>query len=160
MTTFDALFGGVLVLILFVVAAWTIRLQLRRLHETALDDQSEEIEHIRRRAGRRLVCGLLMALLGVMLAGALFFLEAPAQELADQGPIVAEKPENRPFARLYGWYWASFLLLLMTMVLLAGWDFLVEWRYGRGQMRRLQEERRAMVARETELMRQQKRRTL
>lgn len=160
MTIFQAVFGGILVLILLLVATWSIRLQVLRLRETALGDHNEEIEHIRRRAGRRLVCGYLMALLGVMLAGALFFLEAPAQDLAEQGPIAAAAAEHRPFARLYGWFWVSFLLFLMTLVLLAGWDFLVEWRYGRNQMRQLQEERRAMVARESELLRQQKRRTL
>jgi len=44
---------------------------------------------------------------GHQLAGALLFLEAPAQELADladEGQPVAD----RALARLYGWYWVSF----------------------------------------------------
>lgn len=149
MTIVQAVFGGLLVLVLLAAAAWTVVRQ-RTLLAEARSSAGGEAVHLRRRAWRRLACGLLMAVLGVMLAAALLFLEAPAEALK---PLAAEDPETRGFVRLYGWFWVIFLVLLMALVLLAGVDRWAVWHHGRRQMKQLQQERRDMIARETAQLR-------
>jgi hypothetical protein len=149
MTIIQAVFGGLLVLVLLAAASWTVVRQRALLAEARSSADGEAV-HLRHRAWRRLTCGLLMAVLGVMLAGALLFLEAPAEEL---GPLAEEDPESRGFVRLYLWYWVIFLMLLMALVLVAGVDRWAVWRHGRQEMKKLQQERRDMIARETAQMR-------
>jgi MFS family permease len=138
-------------------AGWTLVRQRALLAELARAE-GEEKKHLRGQAWRRLACGILMALLGVMLAGALLFLEAPAEELgeklANQGPVT--EPEDRGFARFYGWYWVTFLLLMLALVVLAGVDLWAVWRNGLRQLKQLQQERRDMIAHEATHLRQRR----
>src|SRR5262249_57549002 len=101
-----------------------------------------------------------MVLLAVLLVGAMLFLEVPAQRLADrvdeEGPEAAEGPEQKDFIRLYGYYWIGFLLLLLFLVVLAGIDLWAVRRFGLRQLRRLQDDRPAMIARQTPLMRERR----
>jgi hypothetical protein len=156
-TLSQAISGGLLVLVLLASAGWTLVRQRALLAELAIAE-GEEKQHLRRQAQRRLACGILMVLLGLMLAGALLFLEAPADalgaKLANQGPVT--EPEDRGFARLYGWYWVAFLLLMLALVILAGIDLWAVWRHGLRQLRQLQQDRRDMIAHEAIHLRQRR----
>jgi hypothetical protein len=119
---------------------------------------AEEALYQRRRAWRRLAgCGLMLLLAG-LLAGALVYLEAPAQRLADQGVPSADAftPRERDFVRLYGGYWIAFLLLLMAVVFLAAFDLWSTRRWGLRQHRKLQADRRAMIERQVTRLRQER----
>jgi hypothetical protein len=152
-------FGVVLVLLLLGLAsfsAWRAVPVLRRAGEV----QGEEGVFQRRQAWRRLASSVLMLLLAVLLVGALLFLEGPAQQLADrvdaEGPQAAEGPEQKAFGNFYGYYWLVFLLLLLGLVLLAGFDLWAVRRFGRRALRRIQDDRRAMIARQSALLRQRR----
>jgi hypothetical protein len=159
------IFGAVLVLVLLSTAVfYTVRqiLALRRLR-AAEEMPLEERAYLQSRARRRLVTSLLMFLLGVMLAGALVYLEGPAHQLAqtqaakrEQGDKTPLDPEQRIFARYYTSFWILFLLVLMTIVFLAALDFWATRRYGLRQHRKLIADRRAMIEREASRLRQER----
>jgi uncharacterized BrkB/YihY/UPF0761 family membrane protein len=157
MTLSQAISGGLLIVVLLLAAAWTLVRQRAALADLARTE-GDEHQYLRRQAWRRLACGLLLAVLGVMLAGAMLFLEAPAEalgeKLANNGPVT--EPEDRGFARLYGWYWVTFLVLMLALVVLAGFDMWSVWRHGLQQWKQLQQERRDMIARETAQLRQRR----
>jgi hypothetical protein len=158
-TLAQALFGGVLVLLLLAVGAVAGWKQVKLLHGLSATQPAEDRSHLRHRAWRRLACGVLMIVLAGLLAGALLWLEGPAQKLrellkeASHEEVFAD-PEKRSFARFYGWYWVGFLFLLLLLLILAACDLWAVRRYGRKQMRRLQQDRRDMIARQTALLRQ------
>ena len=158
MTVPQIVFGSSLVVILLGVPAYYIRKQLQTLRKTAgsAEAHSSEGVYLRRQAWRRLVCSGLMVLLAVLLAGALLYLEGPAQQLADQGADVAEAPENRAFVNFYSYYWIVFLLVLLALVVLAGIDFWAVRRFGLRELKRIQDDRRAMIARQSALLRQKR----
>lgn len=158
MTPTQIVFGGSLVVTLLGLAAYYARKQIRVLRTTAGSVQAHNSEgvYLRRQAWRRLVCSGLMVLLAVLLTGALLYLEGPAQRLADRGPEAAEAPEQRAFVNFYSYYWIVFLLTLLVLVVLAGIDFWAVRRFGLRELKRLQDERRAMIARQSALLRQQR----
>ncbi len=160
------LFGAVLVVaLLFVAVFYTVRqiLSLRRLRE-AEEMQLEERAYLHSRARRRLVTSLLMFLLGGMLLVDLLFLEVPAQQLADhqrerieqEGDAPPLNAEQRSFARVYGWFFISFLLVLMIVVFMAALDYWATRRYGLRQHRKIIDDRRAMLEREISRLRQER----
>ena len=159
------LFGAVLVLVLlFTAILYTVRqiLALKRLR--AAEEMSlEERAYLRSRAWRRLVMSILLFLLGVMLASALIYLEAPAQQLADERAAKQQQddstplnPEQRGFARFYLGFWIVFLLILMAVVFLSAWDYWATRRYALRQHRKISDDRRAMIEREIARVRQQR----
>lgn len=156
MPVLQIVFGVALVLGLLAVAGATAWRQLVVLRNAR--DDGEEGRHERGRAVRRLIGSVVMLLLALMLLAAMIFLEEPMQKLVALGPIETDKPEYKEFKRLYGWFWVSFLLLLLVLLAVAAVDLWIVRRYGRRQMRRLQEERRAMVELQTERLRQERRR--
>lgn len=159
------LFGAILVVVLLSVAVlYIVRqvLALRRLRTTEEMPLEERI-YLHGRARRRLVTSLLLLLLGGMLLVDLLYLEVPAQQLADQreksqqqndSPSLNE--EQRSFARVYGWFFVLFLLVLMIVVFLAGLDYWATRRYGLRQHRKLLDDRRAMIEREVSRLRQER----
>jgi hypothetical protein len=159
------IFGVALVLVLLSVAILYIVRQivaLRRLRATE-EMALEEREYLHGRARRRLVTSLLLFLLGIMLAGALVYLEAPAQRLAEeqaakeqQGDKTPLAPEKREFAQFYAWFWILFLLILMAVVFLAALDYWTTRRYGIHQHRKIIDDRRAMIEREVSRLRQER----
>lgn len=160
------IFGVVLILVLFFTAIlYTVRQvqDLRRLR-AAEEMPLEERDYSRRRARRRLIMSLLLFLLGVLLAGALLYLEGPAHELAEeraalrqqQGDAPPLSPEQRHLARLYLSFWIVFLLLLMAVVFLAALDYWATRRYARNQHRKISDDRRAMIEREIARVRQER----
>jgi hypothetical protein len=159
------IFGVVLVLVLLSVASlYIVRqiLALRRLRSTE-EMALEERAYLHGRARRRLVTSLLLLLLGLMLAGALISLEAPAHRLAQEqaakereGDTTPLAPEKRKFAQFYGWFWILFLLILMAVVFLAALDYWATRRYGIRQHRKIIDDRRAMIEREVSRLRQER----
>jgi hypothetical protein len=160
------LFGAVLVaVLLFVAIFYTVRqvIALRRLR-AAEEMPLEEHAYLHSRARRRLVTSLLMFLLGGMLVIDLLFLEVPAQQLADHqreriqqvGDVPPLNEEQLSFARVYGWFFVLFLLLLMIVVFMAALDYWATRRYGLRQHRKIIDDRRAMIEREISRLRQQR----
>ena len=159
------IFGAVLVLvllgtsILYIVRQIVALRRLRAAEEMALDERA----YLHSRARRRIVTSILLLLLGVMLAGALVYLEAPAQRLADeqaakeqQGDKTPLDAEQKLFARLYTSFWILFLLVLMAVIFLAALDFWATRRYGLHQHRKIVADRRAMIERELSRLRQER----
>lgn len=159
------IFGAILVMVLlFVAVLYIVRqvLALRRLRTTE-EMALEERLYLHGRARRRLVTSLLLLLLGGMLSVDLLFLEVPAQQLADQRAKLQQQSdsppfneEQRSFARVYGWFFVLFLLVLMIVVFLAGLDYWATRRYGLRQHRKLLDDRRAMIEREVSRLRQER----
>jgi uncharacterized membrane protein YjgN (DUF898 family) len=159
------IFGVVLVLVLLSVAILYIVRQviaLRRLR-TAEEMALEERGYLHGRARRRLITSLLLFLLGIMLASALVYLEAPAQRLAEEQAVKEQQgdktplaPEKWEFAQFYAWFWILFLLILMAVVFLAALDYWATRRYGIRQHRKIVDDRRAMIEREVSRLRQER----
>jgi hypothetical protein len=159
----QVVFGVLLVvglLALAVVVGWRQVLALRRLRgESNLPP--EDLRYERGKAWRRLVSSVLTLVLAGLLAGALVYLEGPAQRVADEraasGDLNKELPaELKPFARLYGYTWIALLLVLMVWVLLAGVDLWATRRWGLRQQRKLQADRRAMIQRQAARLRRER----
>jgi hypothetical protein len=159
------IFGAVLVLVLlgtsllYIVRQIVALRRLRAAEEMALEERA----YLHSRARRRIVTSILLFLLGVMLAGALVYLEVPAQRLADeqaakeqQGDTTPLTSESRLFAQIYLWFWVLFLLVLMAVVLLAALDYWATGRYALRQHRKIVADRRAMIEREVSRLRQER----
>jgi len=161
----QVVFGSALCLGLLAVAGAFLWFQARVLHRLA-DEVTltpNEVAFQRRAAYRRIAAGLLMFVLAVLLAGAMVFLEGPAQALADwfdAFPDPEKRPpltdEQRDFARRYGTYWLVILGLLFALLVIGAWDYLATRRFMRREQRRIREDRKAMIAREADRMRRER----
>ncbi|MGH7169164.1 MAG: hypothetical protein ACRELG_02660, partial [Gemmataceae bacterium] len=159
------IFGAVLVLVLLCTSILYITRQivaLRRLR-AAEEMALEERAYLHSRARRRIVSSILLLLLGVMLAGALVYLETPAQQRADeemakkqQGDTTPPTPEKQGFDQFYLWFWFLFLLVLMVVIFLVALDYWATRRYGLRQYRKIAADRRAMIEREVSRLRQER----
>lgn len=150
------IFGVGLVALMLGVAGfqlWRQLTQFRALRDGEILDDDER-HYLRRRVWRRLGANVLLAVLAVLLAGALLFLEVPAQRLADERPADPPTPDQRGFLRLYGYFWIVFLLVLLTLLVLAALDFWATRRHGAEQFRRLQADRRTMIESQMERLRE------
>ncbi|MHB1422439.1 MAG: hypothetical protein ACYC3I_04420 [Gemmataceae bacterium] len=159
------IFGVVLVFVLLSVAVLYIARQIVSLRRLGAAEEMplEEHAYLHSRARRRLFSSLLLFLLGVMLAGALIYLENPAQQLADkqaakekQGDTTPLAAEQRQFAQFYGYFWIIFLLILMVVIFLAALDYWATRRFALGQRRKIIDDRRAMIEREVARLRQER----
>jgi fucose permease len=157
MTLAQILFGVGLVLVLLFVAGFVAYRQVLLLRGLGLAGgaATDEVKHLRHRAWRRLVSCGLMAILAILLFVALVFLEVPAWKYAFERQE-GEDSAARDFFRFYGWYWLGFLCILLLLLFLAGVDLWAVRRYGRRQMRRLQDEQRALLAEQAALLRRQR----
>src|SRR5262249_46207062 len=115
--------------------------------------------YLRNQAWLRLANSGLMVALAVLLALS-FLVEKPAQALIDEGDAAiarGEEPDNSPehrlFVKYYGAFWLSVLLLLLGMVGIALYDMLAIRRFGQRHYRKIQEDRRAMIARQVARLR-------
>jgi hypothetical protein len=155
--------GTALAVVLFGVAGFTLWLQmrtLRQLPQRQLPD--EEMRYLRWQAWRRLATSGLLLLLAILFVIALAFQGNPAQQLADEQAAAREAgeelpltPEQKRFARIWGWNWIAILLALFLIVLLVAIDFWSIRRYGLRERRKLNEDRRAMMQRQLHRMRQE-----
>jgi hypothetical protein len=159
----QVVFGVLLVvglLALAVVVGWWQVRALRRLRgNTTLPP--DDLRYERGKAWRRLLSSVLTLVLAGLLAGALVYLEGPAQHLADERADAGETGEElpaelKPFARLYGYTWLVVLLVLMLWVVLAGVDLWATRRWGLRQQRKLQADRRAMIERQAARLRSER----
>jgi hypothetical protein len=158
-------FGVVLVVALVALAAFYAVRQVRTLRRLRTADPSAaETGYRRTQARRRLASSALLLVLAGLLAGALGFLEGPAQRLADrraaQRQETGEEPrataEEQTFFRLYSAYWVVFLLVLLAVVVLAFLDLLSTRRFGREEHRKLREDRRSMIEHHAARLRQER----
>lgn len=148
MSAGELIFGSSIVVLLLAVAVFTILGQIANLRALATSSEEDDTRHhLRARARRRIVCSILMVVLGAMMTGALVFLEAPANELEKQGVVAAGAEEHEGFRRLYVWFWFVFLLLLLALLGVVLVDILAIRRHARVEMRRIQDARRDYLAR-------------
>jgi hypothetical protein len=126
---------------------------LRKLRrEEALPD--EERRHERRQAWRRLVSCALLLVMATLLLGLQFY-AAPAQRLADE-PDLDWTAQQKVFLRAYFGSYIALLLLLLVVLALAAVDLWATRRFGLRQYRKLSEDRRAMIRRQAERIRQER----
>lgn len=158
----EIVFGVVLLVVLLAVALYFGAVQLLHLRAVAArtDLPDEERRHERSRAWRRLVMtGLLLVLAGLF--AFLLLYEPAAQRLADErermdaaaAPI---HPTEEPFLRVWAGSWMVLLMVLLAVVVLAGVDLWLIRRHGLRQYRKLQDDRRAMIARQVTRMRRER----
>jgi ABC-type Fe3+ transport system permease subunit len=157
------IFGTLLVLLLVLLAGyfgWQQLQSLRRLRTQSLPDDESNWE--RRKAYRRLISCALLLVMAALLGGLLVFYEPTAERLAEErknfavGEAPPFTPEEKVFLRVYYGMWIGFLLALLAVVLLAGMDLWATRRYGLSQYRKLQADRRAMIERQANRMRQER----
>jgi hypothetical protein len=84
----------------------------------------------------------------VIVASRVASLDAPAVPLLT--------PDERFFLRIYGGAWIGILLALLALVLLAAVDVWSTRRYGLRAQRKIQDDRRAMIARQVARLRQER----
>jgi hypothetical protein len=156
--------GALLVVLLVGVSGFFLGRQIQTLRDLPrLPIPEEEERRLRRQTYRRLVCSSLLLILGFLLATALLFLEGPAQQLADERDALTaagQKMElteaQRDFARLWGGFWVVFLILLMTVVFLAGFDLWATRRHALREQRKIQADRRAMLEQQISRLRHER----
>jgi hypothetical protein len=159
------LFGALLVAALLGVAgyySWR-QVQALRLLRQAPNLPADEARYSRYQIARRLVGCILMVVLAGLLAGVMIYLEGPAQQLAEErgaahaaGQDPDFTPEEKNFVRLWGGLWIAILLVLLAVVLLAGYELWAVRRYGLREHRKIQADRRAMIARQVARLRQER----
>jgi hypothetical protein len=148
MLSSEAIFGGLLVVVLSAAAcvfAWAQRNTLRR----AVHLPEAERRFERRRAIRRLVGCTLMLLMAGLIVFQYLLWEYCLKLLA---PPIA--PENRIYYRLWGYSWVVILVALLSALFLAAYDALANRSHLLSQYGRMAEERRAMVQRQAERLRE------
>jgi H+/gluconate symporter-like permease len=141
--------------------AWRQWQALRRLRaDAALDDEEHAFQ--RNQAWRRLTGAVLLLLIAAVFVGVLLF-EVPAARLVRVGEINVEQQEQRQFnepekefVRLWGGSVIVLLLLILGLIGIAGYEMFAIRRYSLHHMRRIQDERRAMIARETARLRRER----
>ncbi len=159
----EALFGSLLVVTLIGFGVWLASRQgrrLRQLKQLALPE--DEMRWERQKAWRRLISAGLLGLIAVLLVGQLLWWEPASQQLLDEREEL--HPEQRPpftseqkeLLHLWGGTWLAILLLLLAVVILAGIDLWATRLYGLREYRKLQADRRAMIQRQTNRLRQER----
>jgi hypothetical protein len=160
----QTIFGVTLVIALFSLAAYTGRKQWRVLTEANADItlSPEDRVYYRKQARRRLICAVLMILLGALLIAS-FFMEGRAEELATAMQQARERGEPRDltpaehtFSQVYGSVWIAALLLLFWLIGLAGIDYLAIRQYGKRHYKLIQDERREMIREELKRYRRER----
>jgi hypothetical protein len=158
----EIVFSVLLVVGLVALAVYFGRRELaalRRLRGETLPDEEHRYE--RRKALRRLVSCALMLVLAALLVGLLVY-GTEAQELAqeregfDAEDAPAFTPQQKLFLRVWGGMWIAFLVLLLVVLALAAVDLWATRVYGLRQYRKLSEDRRAMIQRQANRIRQER----
>jgi hypothetical protein len=158
-------FGSALAVTMVALAVFYGARQVRALRRLRQADPSAAETRYRRTQARvRLASSALILVLAGLLGGALAFLEGRAERLANERVAARQEagqdppatPEERAFFRLYSTYWAGILLVLLAVLVLAFVDLWSTRRFGRAEHRKLQADRRAMIARQVERLRQER----
>ncbi len=152
-TTSQYVFGILLIVILVSMGSFFAWRQGRTLVglKSRNDLTPEDRRFTRNQAWRRLVCSVLLVILAGLLA-AHFSLEGRANKLVALGEANAERgekreltPEEKEFFNLYSNYWLVTLLVLLSVITLAGVDLVALRRYGRRHYQQIQADRREMI---------------
>ena len=153
-------FGSVLVGVLLLLSVYYGRRQfvaLRRLRNETLP--GEESRHERAKAVRRLVACGVQLILGLLLAGILLWLEPETQRIIDgfKGEADPEYTDaQKQLLRVWGGAWVAVLVLLVIVVGFAAVDLWSTRGHALRQFRKLQADRRAMIARQTGRLREER----
>jgi flagellar biosynthesis/type III secretory pathway M-ring protein FliF/YscJ len=151
--------AGLLALALYF--GWRQIVSLRRLRTAdALPDEERHFE--RRKARLRLVSCALLLLMAGLLVGLQFYDAGRVQDLADKRERLGqEEPlpltdQQKFFIKAYFGTWVALLIVLMIVLILAAMDLWATRRFGLRQYRKLSEDRRAMIQRQANRMRQER----
>jgi MFS family permease len=150
-------------LLVGLYSAWQQIRGLRHLRERKLVP-SDEAAYLRGRHRRRLVVGVLLVLIGGLIAGAfLSGMEARADELGEKKPTDAngEKKEmtdeEKQFVWRWGLYWIAVVLpLTFALIGLAIADGLASRRYWLKLYREMRDEHNSQLRRDLAVYMQQK----
>jgi hypothetical protein len=146
-------------LALAVYFGWRQIVSLRQMPLMPMSDDERRYE--RRKAWRRLVSCALMLLMAGLLIGLQFY-AGRAQELADERAQLERDndpeltPQEKVFVRIYAGSWIAVMLLLLVVLTLAGLDLWATRLYGLRQYRKISEDRRAMIQRQVNRLRQER----
>jgi hypothetical protein len=155
------------VLIIFVTAAlggyyaWRQWQTLQRLRGDAAMPDDERLFQ-RNQAWRRLAGAVLLLLIAGLFIG-IFFFEGPTTKLEQEGEANVAHHEQRPLSGLelefllyYIGHVIVLLLLVLGLIAIAGYELFAIRRYSVHHMRRIQDERREMIATETARLRRER----
>lgn len=125
---------------------------------------TDEANYLRGRHRRRMTCGSVMVVIGLMIAGAyLSGMEAKAsagRKAFNQVPVAEggeqATPEEKRFFRFWSWYWIVVVSLLGVLVFVATTDAWATRKFGLTILRELRDEHKARLARDLAVFRQQK----
>lgn len=154
--------AGLLVLLGTVTGLFQLR-GLRLLHARQ-HVPSDEYGYLRARHRRRLLTGVLLAVVGGMIGGAyLAGMEERVDELGEKKPVAdpdAPKPQltddQKALLRFWGGYWIVVVILVFVILGLALADALATRRYAMGQYHIIREDHEAKLRRDLAVYRQQK----
>src|SRR5262245_31484145 len=162
--TGQIVFGILIIIVTAAVGGYYVFRQwqtLRRLRGDRLLPDEERIFQ-RNQAWRRLAGAVLLLLIAGLFVG-VFYFEGTASQLVQQGEEARKNNEHLhpdstqlDFLRLYDSYVIVLLLLLLGLIAIAGYEMFAIRRYSVRHLRRIQDERRAMIARETARLRQER----
>jgi hypothetical protein len=144
----EAIFGGVLVVGLVAAAAvfaWAQRAALSRA--ATLPDEERAFE--RRRAYRRLVSCALLVVMAALLVVQYFLWEWRVK-----GIPVPVPEDEKVYIRLWGGAIIGLLLVLLAVVVLAAIEAFTTRSFALKQYRKLSAERRAMIQRQADRIRE------
>ncbi len=130
----------------------------------------DEFDYLRVRHRRRLINGVILTVIGLMIAGAYL---SGMEQRADQGRAAFEKqavegevgedgkpppptPEERRFFRFWSTYWIIVLVLAFALIMFATADAWSTRKYGMKIYREMRDEHRARLARDLAVFRQRK----
>jgi len=149
--------GAVLIVGLVILAVFTGVSQLRILRElpSKPDLPEQEQRYFRSQARRRLLCSSLLLVLAVLLGIIQAFLEIPAQQIANEADTTPLE-QNRPFHRIYTGSIIALLLVLLAVVIVVAIDLWSLRRYALREHQKILADRRAMIARQAQRMRQER----
>lgn len=156
MESISPLVAWLLVVACIAAAAFFARQQFQTLKRlsTQTDLSPEDRRYFRRQAVRRLIgCGLLVAI-GALIGGSYVSGQEEWVDRLGQPKAAADAPAPPPDPdlqhrkRVYLWYWAAVLVLLLALVVVAAIDYFAIRGYGARHMRRIYDDRKAMLEQE------------
>lgn len=136
--------GAVLSAVLVIVAFYFAIQQRTTLQSLQFDDKltQEHRHYLLKRCYRRSFGSLLLLVLAAMMVGSLFLDMTPGEH--------ANEAEAKQSVRFLGFYFASMLLVLLSILVLAVVDFWATAKHGFRQQKQLLQEHREML--EAELL--------
>ena len=159
------LIAWLLVLVTVALAALFARQQIRTLRRlpTTAELSPEDRTYLRRQAFRRLAgCVLMVAVAGMMSFWYVNGYDAgidaigAARDQQKEAGNMGLSPEHESAGRFFVYYVNTMLLLLLALLILAGFDLLAIRRYAIRHSRQIREDRRAMLESELAALRRER----